>query len=387
MLANTHTDRLSILIVIGLVLFLQAANLTGRSRLQNSLLNKPLVANWQFDAPRMSKFPPIYVENNIYIASSDATVSAIEKSSGKQVWRTEVGGRVSTSLVADNKRVCVSTRKFVTAATNSRVEPVESVNGSLHCLGASSGLTQWVKNLSLSLVGDLLMSKEHLFSFDDGNTLRAFDKTNGTAIWAVPFATRFVSNILAQNDLLIVGAENNILYALDQQTGKIVWQETLSGFHKISNLASDDRKIYVGTQDGRLYAYDLRTGTLIWRKKHSGSIKSLVASGGRIFVVTANNVIYCVESLRGSRIWKRELVGRIAGSPVTTGDAILIATVTGEDCVVLRIPNGKIINTIRVGSDYGLILQPIIAGETVVISTESGVIGYAPISDLPGQVQ
>lgn len=392
MLANTKTCRSYTLVVVRLILLLQilllqTTTLPAQNRAQNSFLDNPIVAIWRFDVARMSKFPPVYIGNNIYIASSDAVISAVERFSGKQVWRTEVGGEVSTSLAADNRSVCVSTRKAITAATNSRVEPVEAVNGSLHCLGASSGLTQWVKNFSLSLVGNLEMGKAHLFSFDTGNTLYAFDKTTGATIWSLPFNTKLVGNIHTQNDLLIIGAEDNVLYAIDQQTGKIVWQTVISGKSKINNVEANARKVFVGTQDGRLSAFDLSTGLPTWRKKHGGSIKTLVTTGNRIIVATANNVIYCIESSRGGRVWKRELIGRIAGFPATTGDAILIATVAGEDCVVLRISDGKIINTINVGSDYGLILQATIAGEFVLISTDVGVVGYAPIRDLPNRVQ
>ena len=382
MLANTKTSGL--VAIVMLVLFLQAGTLKAQTRSQVALLDKPVVAIWQIDVARMVKFPPVYFENSIYVATNDATISAIEKFTGKQLWRTEVGGEISTSLVADDKAVYVSTQKLVAIANDARVERVD---GSLRCLGASSGLTQWFKDFSLSLVGNLAGGKAHLFSFDAGNTLFAFDKTNGNTAWSLQFDTKFATDIITQNDLLIIGSENNILYALDQQTGKTVWKKIINGASKINNIASDARRVYVSTQDGRLSALDLSTGTSIWRKKYSGAIKSLLTTDNRIIVATANNVIYCLESSRGRRVWKRELPGRIAGSPAITRDAILIANVTGEDCVVLRISNGRIINTISVGSNFGLILQPIIAEETVVISTERGMIGYAPISGLPAQLQ
>jgi outer membrane protein assembly factor BamB len=382
MLANKRLSRFVAL--IGMVLFLQAETLVAQVRSQDALLDKPVVAMWQTPVAGMNKFTPVYFENTIYAASNDATISAIGKLTGEQVWRTEVGGEISTSLVADDKGVYVATRKLINIGNEARVERID---GSLRCLGTISGLTQWVIDFPLPLVGNLAVGKTHLFSFNDGNALFAFDKTSGSTAWSVQLDARFATNILTQNDLLFIGAENNILYALDQQTGKTVWKKTVNSASKINNIASDGRRVYVSTGDNRVSALDITTGTSIWRKKYSGAIKSLLTGDNRIIIATANNVIYCLEFSRGRRVWKRELPGRIAGSPAITRDAILIANVTGEDCVVLRISNGRIINTISVGANFGLILQPLIARDTVVISTERGMIGYAPIRESPAQMQ
>lgn len=382
MLANTKTSDSVALLVLLLLIHLASPN--GQVRSQDVSLNRALVAKWELDVAGMTKFSHAYFGNSIFVASNDAIILAIEKFSGKQIWRTDVGGEVSGSLAADDNNVFVATRKSLTRDSDTTSDRRE---GSLRCLSASSGLTQWVMDYSPSLVGNLKLGKTHLFSYSANNILFAFNKTTGATVWSQRFNTKLLNSLVTQNDYLIIGSETNILYSLNQQTGKTVWKKTIGGTSKINSITSDARKIYVGTQDGRLSALELSTGAMLWQKKYSGSIKSIATVGNQVIVVTASNLIYCVESTRGRRVWKRELAGRVAGSPAITGAAILVATVTGEDCVALQISNGKIINTISVGADAGLILQPIIAEETVVLITEKGMIGYAPIGESPGRVQ
>src|SRR3712207_8489639 len=69
---------------------------------------------------------------------------------------------------------------------------------------------------------------------------------------------------------------------------------------------------------------------------------------------TATPEIYALslhDALPIYRLWKRQLPGRVAAQPLVAEDGILLAPLSGEECLVLSLRDGKKLNSINVGED------------------------------------
>lgn len=371
-----------ILLVLAQALFLAFFfNFSGVvSQAQESALSRPLVPVWRLATTRLTKLSPTTSAGRIYTTLDNGEIIALSEASGSRIWQTELGGDVSTHTVADANAIYVATRSF----TDSRGKSTTTV-GSLRCLSATGGLTRWVRDLPAPLTGSLVTNNKRLFGIDARGVLLSFDKSMGTSQWIVQHSSEFTTNIIADDARVYVGSSDGIIYALDPETGVTIWKQKI--LSRMSIIGYNARRIFIGTTAGWVYAYDAETGRPLWRKNLGGTIKFISSAKDGIIIASLNNSVHYVEVERGKRLWKRQLTERIATAPLVSGDAILIAPLGSGVCIVVARANGKVINTLQLESGIIATAQPILAVSTLVLTTDSGLIGYSASSaSLSGSV-
>lgn len=151
----------------------------------------------------------------------DATVN--QTSSGKVVWKYEVGGSILNAVAADNGMIFAA-----------------SLDGAIYAIYSDT---------------------------ENGHT-------QGTLAWKKQISNRlgFYSAPLVADGKILIGGQDGNFYALNPSDGSILWQYKI-GSPVLITAAYDQGKVFFGAMD--LYVYALKTsdGSLVWKsQKLNGQI-------------------------------------------------------------------------------------------------------------------
>lgn len=204
-----------------------------------------------------------YADGMLYIGNYAGEVIALSAANGKEVWRKQIKGEISS-----------------VPQSNGQVVAVQTMNGKMFVLDAKSGADMWFFENPppvLTLRGSaapLVLDTAIYAGFANGR-LMAFNPANGLILWeqrmAVPKGRSELDRMvdihaspLLKDGILFVGTYQGRIAAVARGTGSSVWGIDGSTSEMLS--ASDD-KLFVSQSDGRVAAYSLTSGEQLWQNE------------------------------------------------------------------------------------------------------------------------
>src|SRR5918996_5647769 len=143
--------------------------------ISDALLSQPLTVRWRYESPVTLNLTPAFDNERIYLPLAGGTIVALKAKDGQLYWRSEIGGELSASPVADETSIYVASETVVQA---------NAPAGALRALGREGGVTQWMTPLVRSLRGALTISDGKLFAGGSDGRAYAFDKRTGGVLWS-----------------------------------------------------------------------------------------------------------------------------------------------------------------------------------------------------------
>jgi len=333
------------------------------------LLSQPLTIRWKYGSNVTLNLTPAYDSERVYLPLAGGAIVSLKAMDGQLFWRTEIGGELSASPIADDSNIYVASEAIAPAG-----EPTKSA-GALRALGREGGVTQWMTPLVKPLRGSLAISGERLFGGGSDGRAYAFDKRTGGIFWSIAFQTPLSAQPVAQGGRVYFGAEDGTLFALEEATGKLLWRYRTKGAIR-GPAAVADGMVFFGSGDGYVYAVSADKGQLIWRKRTGGGVEAVGLAGEALLAASLDNFAYLL-SLKGSMIWRRQLPGRISAQPLTIQEAALFTPLSSSNAVVLALRDGKQLNSLSAGEELTSSASPIVVAETVFVTTEHGLLAFA----------
>jgi len=204
-----------------------------------------------------------YADGMLYIGNYAGEVIALSAANGKEVWRKQIKGEISS-----------------VPQSNGQVVAVQTMNGKLFVLDAKSGADMWFFENPppvLTLRGSaapLVLDTAIYAGFANGR-LMAFNPSNGLILWeqrmALPKGRSELDRMvdihaspLLKDGILYVGTYQGRIAAVARGTGGSVWG--IDGSTSETVAASDD-KLFVSQSDGRVVAYSLTSGEQLWQNE------------------------------------------------------------------------------------------------------------------------
>src|SRR5262245_33332251 len=184
------------------------------------LLSQPLTVRWRYQSDVTLNLTPAFDNERIYLPLAGGTIVALKARDGQLYWRSEMGGELSASPVADENAIYVASET---------VGQPNATAGALRALGREGGVTQWMTPLVRPLRGALTLSEGKLFAGGSDGRAYAFDKRTGGVLWSIPFALGFSNQPVAKNGVVYFGSEDGTLLALDEATGRLLWRYRTKG--------------------------------------------------------------------------------------------------------------------------------------------------------------
>jgi len=337
--------------------------------------SQPLTISWRYESNSTLNLTPAFDDERIYLPLAGGTIVSLMGASGQLNWRSEVGGELSASPIADQRAV------YVASETGKPESGARRATGALRSLGREGGVTQWMRTLAMPLRGGLALSNGKLFGGGSDGTIYAFDSANGQALWTREYGSPFNSQPVVSGAHVYIGSEDGTLLALDEQTGKLLWHYKTKGAVR-GAVANGNDIVYFGSGDGYVYAVNASDGRLLWRKRTGAGVEAVVRTNEELLVASLDNFVY-KYSLTGARLWKRRLPGRISSQPLVSRLGALFMPFSSSAGVVLELRDGRQINLLPTGEEIATSASPIAVGAVVLLTTEHGLLAFSAPREKP----
>lgn len=339
-----------------------------------ALLSQPLTVRWRYESNVTLNLTPAFDSERVYLPLAGGTIVALKARDGQLLWRSDMGGELSASPVADETSIYVASE-----TTKPDGDTRGSSGGALRALGREGGVTQWMTPLVKPLRGSLAISDRKLFAGGSDGRAYAFDKRTGGVLWSIPFSSPFNGQPVLNDGRVYFGSEDGTLLVLDEATGRVLWRyRTKGALHGPVAVANDT--VFFGSADGYVYALSTDRGRLKWRKRTGGGVEAVTLAGDTLLAASLDNFAYSLN-LKGTMLWKKQLPGRISAQPLTVQETVLFTPLSSSAAVVLGLKDGKQLNSLPTGEELTSSASPVIVGDAVIVTTEHGLLAFARASE------
>ncbi|MFG6455394.1 outer membrane protein assembly factor BamB [Roseateles sp. BYS96W] len=229
------------------------------------------------------------------VASSDGTVLALAAADGRELWRGDVGAKLSAGVGSDGRFAAV-------------------VNRDNELVVLDAGKVAWKKALPTPVVASPFVAGERVFALTLDRQVLAYDALDGRKIWELkrpgePLTLAKAGVLTAYKDTLVVG-QGARLAGVDPVKGQLRWEASVAtprGTNEVERLAD-------------LVGPAVRQGDLICARAFQSSVG-------------------CVNAERGSALWNR-IVGGANG--IGADDQVVVAGDASDRLSAWKLANGDL---------------------------------------------
>jgi len=299
------------------------------------------------------------------IGARNGAIVGVDAATGKEVWRTDAGDRLSTGVGTDGRFVAVVTRDGDVVAFE-------------------NGKELWRKHVESAVVTAPFVAGERVFVLGVDRSVIAFDALDGSKLWtyARPGDALTLSEagvLTAWQDTLLVG-QGPRLTALDPLKGTVRWEVPVAaprGTNEVERLAD---LVGPAARVGNVYCVrafengigcvDAERATALW-SINTGGNQAIAADTDYVVSADGSDRITARRRTNGESVWasdkfqNRHLSGQIAvGKTIVFGDlegwVHFLDRATGEP--LLRLPT----------DGHPIVGTPVVAGTTIAVTTDNG---------------
>ena len=300
------------------------------------------------------------------IAALNGAIVSVDADTGKENWRADAGGRLSTGIGTDGRFSAVVTRDgdlvtleggkilwrqhlgsaVVTApfVAGERVF-VLGVDRSVQAFDALDGKKLWVyaragDALTLSQAG-VLTSWQDTLLFGLGARLTALDPLKGTIRWEVPVAApRGTNEVERLADLVgpasrvgsvyCIRAFQNGIGCIDAERVTALWSINMSGGQAVG---ADVDYVFAGDASDRLSARRRSNGESVWLsdKFQNRRLSGMLSIGKVVVFGDLDGYVHFLDRATGVPLLRLPTNGSpIVGTPMRAGNTLAVTTRDGS---------------------------------------------------------
>jgi outer membrane protein assembly factor BamB len=233
-----------------------------------------------------------------------------------------------------------------------------SVDGTIEALDATTGASRWSISVEEAISQRGLLSPDALYIVTDLDTVVAINRADGALLWRYrrverPEGFAIVGHAaLALADRRIVAAfGDGMVAALDPSDGRVIWEldtsldvpeldETQRYLDVDTTPAIVDGVAYLASFTGGLYGIDVKTGTV---RQHESQLKGIagVTSDDRVLIVSsAEQGVLCFELPSMTPLWRWRVRQGAPGVPVIAAGNVFIPE-SQDGLVALDLQSGQ----------------------------------------------
>jgi len=318
----------------------------------DSVGEKALTLQWRVELPA-SYSGPIVSESAVFVTGTaekkNEVVSALDRSSGKELWRVEWPGALSVPFFAASNGSWIRS----TPAFDGQSLFVAGMRDVLVSLDAQTGKEQWrvdfVKEFGTTLpafgfVCSPLLDGPSLY-VQAGASLVKLDKQTGKILWRVlkdeggmlgsAFSSPIIASLAGQRQLIVQTREN--LVGVDPDSGDSLWKQKVPSFRGMNILTPVvfGDGLFTSSYQNKSWLFnvaksaDIFTVTEQWNNAAQGYMSTPVVIDGHAYLHLQNQRFCCLNLTSGERTWTSKPFGKYS-SLVAQKDRILALDQKGE---------------------------------------------------------
>lgn len=265
----------------------------------------------------------------LFVGSYAGEVIAVSALDGKEVWRKQLKGEISS-----------------VPQTNGQVVAVQTMNGKLFVLDAKTGADLWFFEnpppvLTLRGTAAPIVTDTAIYAGFANGRLMAFNPSNGLILWdqrlALPKGRSELDRMvdihgspLLKDGILYVGTYQGRIAALARGTGNPLWGQEGS---TSENLAVSDDKLFVSHSDGKIIAYNLTSGEVVWSNEKflRRGLGGPQVFGDYLAVVDFEGYLHVLNQADGELVARTHVDGEGVRAPMLTdGQTLYVYDNSGD---------------------------------------------------------
>ncbi len=256
--------------------------------------------SWKFKTGVGVASSPMIIGNNVYFGSKDGNFYALDKKSGKEVWKYNTGNPILSQAATLDNAVFFSSKEVYFA------------------VDAQTGAELWKY--------DLKPTENYYLRKDQ---------------WDYHDATPVISN-----GIVYFGSSTGSILGFDAVSGELVWDFKAPGCRGVrSTPLIQDGIIYYGDWGGEYRAVNLETKEIVWNRSYYVAFQnSSIVNDGVIFIGGRNKTISALDIKTGESKWdyKDPDDSWITGDPVIDGDLVYFSTSDSLKVYAININDGTV---------------------------------------------
>lgn len=322
------------------------------------------------------KLVPAMSERSVVTADKDGIVAAIDKETGKKLWRTNTGLSISAGPGANNDLVVIGSSK-----------------GEVLALNANDGSRSWAHLISSEIMAPPAVSKNIVVVKSVDGHVVGLSTSDGHEVWAYQQAEptltlRGASAPELGRDAVLIGFDNGNLAKLSLREGNLSWQQTIAqpeGIFNIQRMVDIDanpiyfkNRIYVATYQGKIAALDYSSGRIFWSDDMS-DYAGIAVDDHQVYATDARGFVYAFDAEGGSIAWRQTaLQYRILSGPAVIGNYVVVGDAEGY-LHWMNKQDGHFVARTKIGGK-GVLAAPVVSGNIVYVMTRNGYLAAYTIS-------
>jgi len=202
---------------------------------------------WTFDSGEAIWSTPVSDGENIYVASMNHKLFAINVRTGNQVWEQDVAGTVVSDISLDESgNIYVGT-----------------FSQEIVAVSASTGRIQWSSPTAEWIWGGVAAINGSVYAGDLEGNLYALDATNGAEQWRVATGGPITGTPLVGSESVVVGTENGQVISVSLD-GRIQWTQNFTGQAYSSPAQAGDLTLVGFVEGDNLVSALDSNGNIVW---------------------------------------------------------------------------------------------------------------------------
>ena len=261
------------------------------------------------------KSSPTVTSDAIYLGDEEGVFHAIDRKSGKGLWKFETQGEIYSSAAVTEGRILFG-----------------SYDNNLYCLDMEGKLawkfgTQGYVHCAPAVVDGVT------FIAGCDEHLRTIDIMTGEERAALKLETYLIASPAVIGDILYVGTYASEVVAVDWRKQSVVWryQSGNGDFPFHSSAAVLDNMVVVGGRDKFVHGIFRKSGKKAWTFPTRAKVESSpVIVGDRVFIGSNDGNLYELGLAEGEERWKFNAGKPISAAPAV-GEGVLVVGIESRD--------------------------------------------------------
>lgn len=293
---------------------------------------------------------PAAAEGVLYVGSRDATVTALDPTTGDIAWKRRLGplADVESDILAvddrlyfgsNDRRLYALSRERGTVVWKApatgfvKVAPLVTHStvyfgcskGNLYAVHTRTGTRNWTRKLPGSLVTTPRLVQGRLYCVTSRGSLLGLDPHSGLVMQEASLADEVLSaSVSPEGDLVVVGTGDGRFIAVDLETLVTRWSKQISRA-AYGVAAFDDSSIYVGAADGRFRKLARSNGreTASFRARSVDHRRPLIL-GDRVYFSVSGNEFIALDTSDFEVAWQARASGDLVSAPFHAYGAVYV---------------------------------------------------------------
>lgn len=307
----------------------------GRSPARNSNASEldhgiPLNFTWKLRIGIM-EFPPSFCDGVLYVNNQHGYTWAIRSSDRRVLWKRR------TATLYDSTPAVSGQRVFVGSFTP----------GDVQALDRRTGRRLWRLTAGGPVESSPVVVDGLVYATSKDRRVYAINERTGRVKWAFRTGGEVKDSPTVVDGRVFVGNYAAEVFALDAKTGAVKWRRAVGGVlgdRIYSSVPVSGDLAYFVTVRGHIYAVDVRDGSTVWQQSIPGYVYSTPAlANGKLFIGNYQGEVYAFDADDGRRVWRERMGGTISGSPTVIGDVVYVSSLSARTTYGFSPKNGRVL--------------------------------------------